>query len=201
MEITRPPVKSKPVMKCEFMLCVVALLFLSVAPDVHAQKAAKLSPVQRQAAFESIQTMRRLISAVQVGPSFPQYESLLIQTKIVVDERLSILRGEMRVLVSQALAAFTDAHELWRIAINSESVQHYILYSCKIFQRYSLFDPQTITPINCSDGNAVSDAFPSGARMYHTSWRQRLLDPQLGQIWATSAERLDDAQKLLAASG
>jgi hypothetical protein len=186
-------------MKLNFMSGLLALS-LVLAPLAEAQRPP-IQPAQRQALIESIQIMRRLVSAIEVGPTFHQYGNLLIETKIAVDERIAILRGESRVLVADALKAFIDAHDLWRLAITHDDAPIYIIYSCTLFQRYNLTAVDTITPMTCRDVKVIEAAVPHGAKMYHTGWRIKLLDPQLGQIWATAAQRLNAAQKWLASPG
>jgi len=173
----------------------VITLFLPTG--LHAQ--TKLLPRERQAAVETVKILGRLASAVEVGPSLAEYSSRLIDAKAGVEDRIGkILAGEIRQEIALSLTAFIDAHELWRIAVQREDVNIFMIYACSFIKKYNLAaDDYAIHAGNCGNVDAVAKIVPYGAKMYNPNWRHRILDPLIIGIWKAAAGHLEKAEEIL----
>jgi hypothetical protein len=93
---------------------------------------------QRQAARDSIATLRKLVSAIEVGPSFNQYTDRLIDAKAQIDEKISVVpEGALKTEILNSVSAFLDARELWRLAIAYQDVHEYLIWACDLYVKYN----------------------------------------------------------------
>lgn len=72
------------------------------------------------AANDALKALRKVDGAVtQVGVSFPQYNSLLIETQAQVNEALRVMPdGELKREIKAAMEAYNDAGQVWNQKIN-----------------------------------------------------------------------------------
>jgi hypothetical protein len=182
-------------MKCvEFSFIIVGIL--GASSFVSTVNAQTLNSAQHQAATRAIKDFKRLVSAVEIGPSFQQYSSLLINAKADIEESLpNIPAGAVSQSLRAALATFIDAHELWRLAIGNSYAYQYVIAACPIFQKYKL-DIHKLSYTGCYDVHALFEAIPNRAYTHYMS--DRILTPQLQKIWTIGIYHVIDAQKALA---
>jgi len=77
---------------------------------------------QKAAAQEALNELKKLGSALQVGLSLEQYTNRLIDRKIAVEEKLSLLQDDsvIKQQLTQSLQAFVDGGEVWRLTIKAK---------------------------------------------------------------------------------
>lgn len=81
--------------------------------DLTAQ-SGKLSASQQTAANSALKSLRKIAAATDVGVSYSQYGSLLIEAKPEVDEALAVLpESQFRSDITTAMEAYLDSREAW----------------------------------------------------------------------------------------
>jgi hypothetical protein len=181
-----------------FILC-----FGCVSYSAHAQ-AQKLSTPQRQAAMDCFRAIRKLVSAIEVGPSFVQYTDRLIDTKAEIDQKSAMLGSEpifyrideLRVgqiiikdEITESMTAFMDARELWRLAVTQRPEDRgaaFVFYydAHRIYNKYgiSIREPEASYEITLE------------------RLRKPLLDDPLDKIWVVAVQHLQKAEQALSSS-
>jgi hypothetical protein len=92
-------------------------------PSASPSAAAVISPESRQAAIEALRSFHKLLSAEEVGTSYVQYNSLVIDTKVAVEESLgSIQPGYVKTDIEQALDDFVIAAQVWNTGIQNNGI-------------------------------------------------------------------------------
>jgi hypothetical protein len=98
---------------------VVSVSFSGDAGNGSA-KASLPPPVNKtnEAAVNALRALRKMMSATEVGISYQEYGSRLIDLKAEVDEALSQMQpGDLKTEISSAMEAYADASTAWSTAL------------------------------------------------------------------------------------
>jgi hypothetical protein len=89
-------------------------------PPAATPSPSALSPQAQDAAKSAIKALRKMDAAAQVGVSYQEYGSRLIDTKAEVDEALSqIPEGKVKREIHLSMEAYTDANMAWSNLIDT----------------------------------------------------------------------------------
>jgi hypothetical protein len=78
------------------------------------KRVVKLSPQAKAAANDALKALRKMASATEVGISYQEYGTRIIDAKAEVDEAIRQLPdGEVREHISLAMEAYADAARAW----------------------------------------------------------------------------------------
>jgi hypothetical protein len=107
-------------------------------------RSRALAPQAATAARTAIKELRKLAGATEIGVSFREYGTRLIDVKNAVDDALaSIQEGELKKEISLALEAYVDAGHAWNTIIKDGNAQYDYTLSfdaewMRIVEKYSL---------------------------------------------------------------
>jgi hypothetical protein len=143
MTLLATPQRSWHMARKNVVLVIVLLIGLTFSacggkstPDVQAvetQTAAKIfatqtasvptQPVTPQAAIDAIDSLRRMESALEIGISYQEYRSRMIDLKGDVDEAIAQLPdGELKKELGLAMEAYGDALTAWSDVIQNQNL-------------------------------------------------------------------------------
>jgi hypothetical protein len=112
-------------------------------------RSQALSPRVATAARTAVKELRKLAGATEIGVSFQDYGSRLIDAKNAIDEALvSIPEGELKKEIGLALEAYVDAGHAWNTIIKDGNAQYDFTLSLdaewiRIVKKYALSpDPE-----------------------------------------------------------
>jgi hypothetical protein len=126
---------------------VESIVFLS---EQTKDGRSALSPQTATAARAAIKELRKLAGATEIGISFREYGSRLIDIKTTVDEALASIReGELKTEISLALEAYVDAGQAWNTIIKDGNARYDYTLSLdkewmRIIEKYSLSPDSTL---------------------------------------------------------
>jgi hypothetical protein len=128
------------------IVCFLVLGIGVVAFFIFWSGSNSLSPQSAAAANDALKALRKVDSATQVGVSYIQYGSLLIETQAQVNEALRILPdGELKRELRAAMEAYADVRPLWERIINGQDLIWTNYAETKIaIQKYRLNPNQSI---------------------------------------------------------
>lgn len=140
-------------------------------------------------AADCIRELAKLVSAIEVGPSFNQYTDRLIDAKTNIDPKLhTISNSKAKFSIEAALEAFIDARELWRLSlVHMNSVQIYLIYARSLFQKYNV------------QLSRAPETVPVGATFVYGGFRE-FVDPPMRKIWTVAVEHIQTADQELTRS-
>jgi hypothetical protein len=150
---TRNPNKVAIVLLCLVLIGVGVLSYLLFWGGGNSQRPASLppqsnnnrslSPQATLATRDAIKALRKVEASTQVGVSYVQYGSLLIDAQAQVNEALALLpNGSLKNEIKQAMEAYNDAYLAWQITKKQgfiiSSPPSGMIDSGQLIQKYSL---------------------------------------------------------------
>ena len=138
-----------------------------------------LSSKQKTVASEALAALRKVHAATEVGVSYQQYGTLVIDAKAKVNDANAVLPdGEMKTRLNAAMDAYTDANQAWGAKVSSSSLKPDTEPGATLMRKYDL------KPSSMSAGNRI-----------FAEW----LDPDkaMQAAWGAAGGHLLIAQKLL----
>jgi len=155
---------------------VVSLVF---APELLPKPIVSLpAPPQNEDANRALRALRKLAGATEIGISFQEYGSRLIDVKNEVDDASSrILPGDLKTELLLAMEAYVDAGQAWNRMIRHDFMLHNSEPGLTLIRKYSL-QPRELVP-----GNRSTLALP---RNY-----------VLTSVWGAARIHIDRANSLL----
>jgi hypothetical protein len=94
---------------------VLSIVFAESSTDESKNsRPVKLNPQAIAAALEALKALRKMAGATEIGISFQEYGSRMIDAKADVEEALRQLpEGELRTEIALAMDAYADASKAW----------------------------------------------------------------------------------------
>lgn len=87
-----------------------------------AKQTNSMSPQAMAACRDALREMRKLMGATEIGVSYREYGTRLIDTKALVEEAFALIPdGEFKSEVALTMVAFIDANTAWNTIVNSTS--------------------------------------------------------------------------------
>ncbi|MGB9181475.1 MAG: hypothetical protein WCB68_19760 [Pyrinomonadaceae bacterium] len=140
--------------------------------------AAATLPPQNEAASAALRSLRKLAGATEVGISFQEYSSRLIDIKNEVDDSISRLPdGELKNELSLAMEAYVDAGQAWNKMLRNDFMLHTYEPGITLMRKYSM------QPVELVPGNRSTLALP---RNY-----------VLSTIWSAARAHIERAASIL----
>lgn len=114
--------------KCLPLICILAAIFTIVScPSLSAAKSKKiahkpaasphstgLTTAQKAAALAALKSLNKLQAATEVGVSYVDYSSRLIDVKAEVSDNLeNVPDGQLKQKINSAMDAYADARTAW----------------------------------------------------------------------------------------
>ena len=138
-----------------------------------------LSGKQDTAAREAVAALRKIEAAVQVGVSYQQYGSLLIEAKSKVNDANAVLpKGELKQRLNAAMDAYADAGQVWGLKVGGTNLLPEREPGATLMRKYNL-KMQTISSVSLTyiDPDEAMQVM-WGAALGHLLIAQKVLDEQ-----------------------
>jgi hypothetical protein len=102
---------------------VTSIIFNSDSQaDTTTGRSVRLSPQAKTSASKALKSLRKLAGATEIGITFQEYGTRLIDINAEVDEALASLpEGVIKQEISLALQAYVDAGKAWNVTIQHGS--------------------------------------------------------------------------------
>lgn len=136
-----------------------------------------LSSKQDTVAREAVAALRKIEAAVQVGVSYQQYGTLLVEAKSKVNDANVVLpEGELKQKLNAAMDAYADAGQVWGLKVGGTNLLPEREPGATLVRKYNL-KTHTISSVSLTyidPDEAMQAAW--GAAMGHLLAAQKLLD-------------------------
>jgi len=154
---------------------VVSLVF---APELVPKQAVETAPQKNEDANRALRALRKLGGATEIGISFQEYGSRLIDIKNEVDEATSrIPASDLKNELTSAMEAYVDAGQAWNQMLRYDFMLPNTALGLTLISKYSL-QARELVP-----GNRSTLALPR--------------DYVLSAVWAAARAHIDRANSLM----
>lgn len=107
--------------------------------DDSTVQGGRLSASQLAAANAALKALRKVTSATEVGVSYSQYGSLLIEAKPEIDGAMAVLpEGQLKSDISTVIEAHIDAREAWGEMITKDKLPLTYGIGKKLVEKYAM---------------------------------------------------------------